>query len=414
MKNDKVLLVISDENGASHRITSRNLRAYKGRELRCACGEGYEIDDPPLTCPTCQTDPEVLLLDKNIWWNQPALERSSVLIIGCGAVGNEVAKSLAMMGIGKLTLIDFDELEDHNLSRAVLFNAASKRDSEDNKKVNVMAEGIKLLNPEIEVVARPAGILDPISARKRGVSQNPTERTFEPSELAERMRWPEVIEKEELQQLGREHSLCIIATDGVAPKAAISKALYPILPIVQGAMNETGSTVAVRVSLPGITGCIMCPSVLENVELDADGSPAPYIAFMRSLTGSGGCDQHIEAAGAASFTDSTSAVGAAMVSQSILILMGWEKFEESDYKRWPIIPPLWDEVMMITPRIPANSSMYTCAIRYDRFGQPICVNSCSADLEWDEHHSESPRMKVIHDQGTGVPKPGSQKRKLGS
>ena len=110
MKSSETLLEILDENGASHRITSRNLRAYKGRRLRCTCGDEYEINDPPLTCKKCRSNPDVLILDKNVWWNQPALERSSVLIIGCGAVGNEVAKNLAMMGIGKLTSIDFDYL----------------------------------------------------------------------------------------------------------------------------------------------------------------------------------------------------------------------------------------------------------------------------------------------------------------
>jgi len=86
------ILEINDENGVQHKITARNLRAYKGREIRCACGYEFEINDPPLICPVlpdsgeddkCGTTSGVLVLDKNVWWNQPALESSSVLLIGC-------------------------------------------------------------------------------------------------------------------------------------------------------------------------------------------------------------------------------------------------------------------------------------------------------------------------------------------
>jgi len=413
------ILEINDENGVQHKITARNLRAYKGREIRCACGYEFEINDPPLICPVlpdsgeddkCGTTSGVLVLDKNVWWNQPALESSSVLLIGCGAVGNEVAKGLAMMGIGKFTLIDFDELEEHNLSRAVLFNQASKNSAKSNRKVDIMEAGIHILNPDVKVDARPAGILDPISAKKRSVQ---FDHNFNKEELAERMRWPEVIEKKELEELARQHSLCIIATDGVAPKAAISKALYPIIPIVQGAMNQTGSTVSVRTSMPGVTGCIMCPSELEPIDLDSNGIAGPYYRRIRAMTGSGGCDAFIEAAGAASFTDSTSMVGAAVVSQSILILMGWEKFKTSGFQKWPILSPLWDEVLMLNPRNPGNSTTYSSKIRRDAFDEPICSNSCFDDILYNPLLQNSPRGLALEGKEDGVPKPGSKKMKLG-
>jgi molybdopterin/thiamine biosynthesis adenylyltransferase len=418
MTNDTLILEIDDENGVQHRITSRNLRAYKGREIRCACGDEFEIDEPPLVCPLRPNSAEdskcdtsyVLVLDKNVWWNQPVLESSSVLLIGCGAVGNEVAKGLAMMGISKLTLIDFDELKDHNISRAVLFNQASEKSAKSNRKVDIMASGIHILNPNVEVVARPAGILDPISAKKRGVHAN---HKFNKEELSERMRWPEVIEKEELQELAQQHSICIIATDGVAPKASISKAIYPIIPIVQGAMNQTGSTVSVRTSMPGVTGCIMCPSELEPIGLDSNGIASPYYRRIREMTGAGGCDAFIEAAGAASFTDSTSMVGAAMVSQSILILMGWGEFKKSGLQKWPILAPLWDEVLMMSPRNPGNSTTYSSKIRRDAFNQPICSNSCSLDVKYDSVLENSPRGLALLNEEDGVAKPGSKKTRLG-
>lgn len=44
-----------------------------------------------------------------------------VLVVGAGAAGNEVLKNLVLMGFRNLTIVDFDHIEDSNLSRTVLF-----------------------------------------------------------------------------------------------------------------------------------------------------------------------------------------------------------------------------------------------------------------------------------------------------
>lgn len=44
-----------------------------------------------------------------------------ILVVGVGAVGNEVSKNLVLSGFGNITLIDFDHVEASNLSRTVLF-----------------------------------------------------------------------------------------------------------------------------------------------------------------------------------------------------------------------------------------------------------------------------------------------------
>src|SRR5215216_6283793 len=55
------------------------------------------------------------------WWDQPLVSRSRVLLIGAGALGNEVAKNLSLLGIGNLVIVDMDVVEMSNLSRSVLF-----------------------------------------------------------------------------------------------------------------------------------------------------------------------------------------------------------------------------------------------------------------------------------------------------
>jgi molybdopterin/thiamine biosynthesis adenylyltransferase len=57
------------------------------------------------------------------WWEQPRLAGAKVLVIGAGALGNELLKNLALLGIGRVVVADFDKIEHSNLSRSVLFRA---------------------------------------------------------------------------------------------------------------------------------------------------------------------------------------------------------------------------------------------------------------------------------------------------
>ena len=58
------------------------------------------------------------------WWDQQRLERARVLVVGAGALGNEIIKNLALLGIGHLFVADRDRIEMSNLSRSVLFRRA--------------------------------------------------------------------------------------------------------------------------------------------------------------------------------------------------------------------------------------------------------------------------------------------------
>lgn len=72
---------------------------------------------------------------------------AKVLIVGCGALGSMVAMQLAASGVGCLRIVDFDTIDLSNLQRQYFF-----KDSETGKKkVPVLAERIKELNPTIKV-----------------------------------------------------------------------------------------------------------------------------------------------------------------------------------------------------------------------------------------------------------------------
>lgn len=83
------------------------------------------------------------------WWQQEVVRGATVLVVGAGALGNEVLKNLALMGVGNILIADFDTIEDSNLSRSVLFREADR----GRRKAEVAAERVKMLNPDVKVMA---------------------------------------------------------------------------------------------------------------------------------------------------------------------------------------------------------------------------------------------------------------------
>lgn len=83
------------------------------------------------------------------WWQQEVVRNATILVVGAGALGNEVLKNLALMGIGNILVADFDTIEDSNLSRSVLFREGDR----GRRKVDAAIERIKELNPDVNVKA---------------------------------------------------------------------------------------------------------------------------------------------------------------------------------------------------------------------------------------------------------------------
>ena len=78
------------------------------------------------------------------WWDQTRLKAARILVVGAGALGNEVLKNLALLGAGRLHVVDFDEVEASNLTRSVLF-----RQSDCGRpKARAAAEAVRELNPD--------------------------------------------------------------------------------------------------------------------------------------------------------------------------------------------------------------------------------------------------------------------------
>src|SRR5580692_10478272 len=88
---------------------------------------------------------------------QRRLARGHVAVVGCGATGAAAAALLARAGVGTLTLIDRDFVEESNLQRQVLFDEADARAS--LPKAEAARRKIAGFNSEIEVRAHVADLV---------------------------------------------------------------------------------------------------------------------------------------------------------------------------------------------------------------------------------------------------------------
>ncbi|MHA2493885.1 MAG: ThiF family adenylyltransferase [Candidatus Hodarchaeales archaeon] len=80
-------------------------------------------------------------------WDQNIIRRSTCLIAGVGGIGCEIAKNLALLGIGELILVDNDIVEYSNLNRQFLFTDKDVGKS----KAEIAATVLQKLNPDVTI-----------------------------------------------------------------------------------------------------------------------------------------------------------------------------------------------------------------------------------------------------------------------
>ncbi|MDH3944866.1 MAG: ThiF family adenylyltransferase [Anaerolineae bacterium] len=102
--------------------------------------------EKPLKVPNLQKD-RLGTFDFISWWERDKVADAKVLVVGAGALGNEVVKNLALMGVGHIFIIDFDTIEAANLSRSVMFRETDTK----KQKAQVVAARAKEINPDIKI-----------------------------------------------------------------------------------------------------------------------------------------------------------------------------------------------------------------------------------------------------------------------
>jgi len=89
------------------------------------------------------------------WWDQEKLRSARVLVIGAGALGNEILKNLALLGFASVVVVDLDSIEASNLSRSILYRASDV----GRRKADVAADAYKNIFPEAQVHAITANVV---------------------------------------------------------------------------------------------------------------------------------------------------------------------------------------------------------------------------------------------------------------
>jgi len=144
---------INEDNLAkAHQIVSE-AETTQSERIRIAPGESPDgprrlpvNPEKPLVIPNLKKD-RLGTFEFISWWEREKVENAKIMVVGAGALGNEVVKNLVLMGIGNIFIVDFDTIELANLSRSVLFRESDS----GRKKAEVAAARAKEINPNVHV-----------------------------------------------------------------------------------------------------------------------------------------------------------------------------------------------------------------------------------------------------------------------
>lgn len=183
---------------------------------------------------------------------QARISAASVCLVGVGGLGSPVATYLTGAGVGRLTIVDHDRVEEHNLQRQVIHSTRAVGEL----KVLSAAMALRELNPEVHVVPRDL-----------------------------------LLDADNAVEVLAGHDLVVDATDNLPVRFAIADAAEELdLPVVYGSVSSTRAQVTVfRASLGHCLRNLVDESQAEGVtRLDEVGVLGP-------LTGMAGSAMAIEA-----------------------------------------------------------------------------------------------------------------------
>ncbi|RNF23162.1 putative poly(A)+ RNA transport protein (UbaA) [Trypanosoma conorhini] len=131
---------------------------YDARELLVARGEVTEADLRPPTPTGSRYDQQIAVLGAEF---QSYLSTQWAFIIGAGALGCELIKNAACMGLGGISITDMDNVEMSNLSRQFLF----RNSHIGQHKSKVAGEAARAINHDLQVNS----FVEKVSAETEGI-----------------------------------------------------------------------------------------------------------------------------------------------------------------------------------------------------------------------------------------------------
>lgn len=209
---------------------------------------------------------------------QRRIRSSSVLIAGAGAIGNEVAKNLAMLGVGRLFIVDRDRVEMSNVSRMIFFEPNDL----GMNKAEVLAKNIHRKFRFVETMAF------------RGELENLPHKFYLDSDVL------------------------ICGLDNVASRIFLTQLCRKYdIPMVDGGI--TGLNARVHIFIPPDDACPICIF--------------PQSQYSQIIGLRNPCDAPVEQEAVPSFATSISLVSSILSQEAIKLILGLK--EQRRRARWP-------------------------------------------------------------------------------
>jgi molybdopterin/thiamine biosynthesis adenylyltransferase len=95
------------------------------------------------------------------WLDMEAVQRTKCLVVGVGALSNEVVKDLVLSGIKDITIVDMDQVVRSNLNRCIFFREGDAERS--LAKVDVVARRAKELASDIRISTHEGRVEDMVT-----------------------------------------------------------------------------------------------------------------------------------------------------------------------------------------------------------------------------------------------------------
>jgi molybdopterin/thiamine biosynthesis adenylyltransferase len=190
-----------------------------------------------------------ILLDEIGIEGQARLLDAHALVIGAGGLGSPAALYLASSGVGRITLVDDDEVDLTNLQRQVMHTTARV----GQPKVESGKEALQAINPEVEVVA-----------------------------LRERAGPARLLE------LAQTASVVLDCSDNFATRHAVNRACFAAgVPLVAGAVIRFDGQISVFDPRAPASPCYAClfpeDGKFEDVACSTMGVFAPLVGVVGAL-----------------------------------------------------------------------------------------------------------------------------------
>jgi adenylyltransferase/sulfurtransferase len=179
---------------------------------------------------------------------QQLLQNAHVVIIGLGGLGSPAAMYLAAAGVGTLTLVDFDTVDNSNLQRQIIHNSHNIGQS----KVSSARNTLLAINPETAI-----HVID------------------------------QKLSEDELAQLICDVDCVIDATDNFASRFIINRAcVSQQIPLVSAAAIQYEGQISVfdlRQKNSACYACLYAENGEENTNCSDNGILAPVVGILGSM-----------------------------------------------------------------------------------------------------------------------------------